>query len=170
MSEPEAGPGPEATRGPETVPEPEAVPGADPGPRPGRIRQGDRDKAYRPLPVERRRSAFEEGLDAYARRDYFAAHEALEPAWMGAADLSERALHQGLIKVAAAGVHSVRHNPTGVVKNLQGARRHLELARPMAGSWEVDVSALIAVIDARLLDPGTAALGPAPIIRRTAHP
>ncbi len=91
----------------------------------GLIRQGDRDKAYRPLPAAARREAFEAGLAAYARGDYFEAHEALEPAWMGSDDLAERALHQGLIKVAAGYVHAVRGNPAGIVKNLEGARRHL---------------------------------------------
>ena len=108
----------------------------------GRIRQGDRDKAYRPLPWPRGATAFEAGLAAYARGDYFAAHEALEPAWMGTDDLAERALHQGLIKVAAAYVHAVRGNPAGVVKNLAGARRHLALAGPAGPAWGVDVAAL----------------------------
>src|SRR3954469_16672547 len=93
--------------------------------RPDRIRQGDREKAYRPLPLEARRAAFDEGTAAYTRGDFFAAHEALEPAWMGSDDLGERALHQGLIKVAAAYVHAVRGNPAGIAKNLLGARGHL---------------------------------------------
>ena len=63
-------------------------------------------------------------MAAWERGDFFAAHEALEPAWMGTDDLGERALHQGLIKIAAAYVHAVRHNPTGIAKNLAGARRH----------------------------------------------
>jgi hypothetical protein len=92
--------------------------------RPDRIRQGDREKAYRPLPLDARRAAFDEGLAAYERGDFFAAHEALEPAWMGSDDLAERALDQGLIKVAAAYVHAVRRNPAGIAKNLAGARRH----------------------------------------------
>ena len=110
--------------------------GPQPAPRPGLIRQGDRDKALRPLPLERRRAAFEEGLAAYDRGDFFAAHEALEPAWMGTDDLAERALHQGLIKVAAAYVHAVRGNPAGIAKNLAGARGHLAPAdarRPGVG-------------------------------------
>src|SRR5947208_14226569 len=94
-------------------------------PRPGTIRQGDRDKALRPLTLEQRREAFEAGVAAYGRGDFFEAHEELEPAWMGTDDLAERALHQGLIKVAAAYVHAVRGNPAGVRKNLDGARRHL---------------------------------------------
>lgn len=133
----------------------------------GRIRQGDRDKAYRPLPVALRREAFESGLAAYARGDYFEAHEALEPAWMGTDDLAERALHQGLIKVAAGYVHAVRGNPAGIVKNLEGARRHLVLAGLVAPAWGVDVLTLLADLDARLAEPDVIATIPAPVIRRT---
>ena len=132
----------------------------------GRIRQGDRDKAYRPLAVAARREAFEAGLAAYARGDYFEAHEALEPAWMGSDDLAERALHQGLIKVAAGYVHAERGNPAGIVKNLDGARRHLALAEPAAQAWGVDVPALLADVDARLADPATIGTTTAPVIRR----
>jgi predicted metal-dependent hydrolase len=133
--------------------------------RPDRIRQGDREKAYRPLPLETRRVAFGEGMAAYERGDFFAAHEALEPAWMGSDDLAERALQQGLIKVAAAYVHAVRHNPAGTAKNLTGARRHLAAAGAAAAEWGVDVPGLIADIDARLADPELAATPP--VIRRT---
>jgi predicted metal-dependent hydrolase len=145
------------------------MPTPEPEARPGRIRQGDRVKAFRPLPAEQRRAALEAGLAAYRRGDFFAAHEALEPAWMGSDDLVERALHQGLIKVAAAGVHSVRGNAAGVTKNLAGARRHLQLAGPAGHALGVDVPALIAAIDGRLADPSTATTGPAPEIRRTTH-
>ena len=130
------------------------------------IRQGDRDKAYRPLPEETRRDALAAGLAAYARGDFFAAHEILEPAWMGSDDLAERALHQGLIKVAAAYVHAVRGNPAGVARNLAGARRHLALAVDAADAWGVDVTRLLADVDARLADPQLAETPPA--IRRTA--
>jgi predicted metal-dependent hydrolase len=133
--------------------------------RPDRIRQGDRDKAYRPLTPEQRRTAFDEGMAAWERGDFFAAHEALEPAWMGTDDLAERALHQGLIKVAAAYVHAVRHNPAGIAKNLAGARPHLETARAAGPAWGIDVVDLIASIDARLTDPALA--GTPPVIRRT---
>jgi predicted metal-dependent hydrolase len=131
-----------------------AMPAPDQAPRPGLIRQGDRDKAFRPLRLAARREAFDAGLAAYARGDFFAAHEALEPAWMGTDDLAERALHQGLIKLAAAYVHAVRGNPAGVHKNLAGARRHLSLAAPAAAAWGVDVPGLLAAIDDRLAQPG----------------
>jgi predicted metal-dependent hydrolase len=140
------------------------MPASQPSPRPGRIRQGDREKALRPLPLDARRAAFEAGLAAYARGDFFAAHEALEPAWMGTDDLAERALHQGLIKVAAAYVHAVRGNPAGVTKNLTGARRHLDRADQAGRTWGVDVPDLIAAIDSRLERPGLAV--DAPVVRR----
>lgn len=131
---------------------------------PRRIRQGDREKAFRPLPIEARRSAFAEGLAAYERGDFFAAHEALEPAWMGTDDLAERALHQGLIKVAAAYVHAVRSNPPGIVKNLTGARRHLALAVEAGPAWGIDVPDLIVAVDDRLTHAER--LATAPTIRR----
>jgi predicted metal-dependent hydrolase len=134
--------------------------------RPATIRQGDRDKAYRPLPLADRRAAFDAALAAYGRGDFFAAHEALEPAWMGTDDLAERALHQGLIKLAAAYVHAVRGNPTGVAKNLDGARRHLAQAGAAGFAWGVDVAALLADIEARLADPTLVV--PPPAIRRIA--
>ena len=139
-------------------------------PRPGTIRQGDRDKALRPLPLETRRTAFEHALEAYGNDDFFEAHELLEPAWMGSDDLEERALHQGLIKVAAAYVHAVRGNPAGIMRNLQGARGHLARAGGAASGWGVDVTTLIADVDARLADPTTASTLPPPTIRRTSVP
>ena len=139
-------------------------------PRPGTIRQGDRDKALRPLTLEQRRHAFEAGLAAYERGDFFEAHEELEPAWMGTDDLAERALHQGLIKVAAGYVHLVRGNPPGLVRNLQGARNHLALAGPARQAWGGDVDALLAAVDHRLADPTRAAAEPPPAITRTPVP
>ncbi len=145
-------------------PRPGPPPGLPNDPRPGLIRQGDRDKAYRPLPLSARRAAFEAALAAYARGDFFACHEDLEPAWMGTNDLPERALHQGLIKVAAAYVHAVRRNPAGIAKNLAGARRHLALAGPAGAAWGVDVAGLLVDLDARLERPDLAPT--APVIRR----
>src|SRR6478735_3204761 len=70
-----------------------------------------RAKAYRPIPEDERMAAIAAGLASYARGDYFEAHEELEPAWMGTDVTAERALLQGIIKVAAAYVHDVRGNP-----------------------------------------------------------
>lgn len=145
------------------------VPTAAPAsPAPRRIRQGDRDKAYRPLTLAARRAAFAEGLAAYERGDFFAAHEELEPAWMGTDDLAERALHQGLIKVAAAYVHAVRGNPLGIVRNLTGARRHLSLAAGAGAVWGIDVPDLISAVDDRLAHADH--LATPPVIRRITTP
>lgn len=119
------------------------------------ILERGRRKAYRPLPDAERRVALRAGLAAYDRRDWFLAHELLEPAWMGAADPSERALHSGLIKLAAAGVHGARRNPRGIVTNLVGARARLAtlVDAPPDGDPEaarIDVPALVGAIDRRL--------------------
>jgi predicted metal-dependent hydrolase len=116
--------------------------------------QGDRAKAYRPIPPDRRSAALEAGLAAYARGDYFEAHELLEPAWMGTSDLAERALYQGLIKLAAGYVHAVRGNPIGLSRNLRGARTHLEtslaLDAEVSRVRQIDVGQLLEAIDDRL--------------------
>ena len=131
------------------------------------IGRDGRAKAYRPLPAAERVAAMEAGLAAYRRGDFFEAHELLEPAWMGTPDVPERALLQGLIKVAAAYVHDVRGNPPGIVRNLTGARALLDEARitgPAVNVAGVDLDALIAAIDARLADladhPSGPTLGP----------
>ena len=118
-----------------------------------------RAKAFRPLPAKVRIAAVIAGLEAYGAGDYFEAHELMEPAWMGTADVAERDLIQGLIKVAAADVHAVRGNPAGVRRNLEGARDRLRSGA--AGSItgiEIDVLALLDSIESRLaaLDRGEA--------------
>jgi predicted metal-dependent hydrolase len=132
--------------------------------------QGGRAKAYRPLDDAARRSAFLAGIAAYERGEFFAAHELLEPAWMGTADVAERDLHQGLIKLAAGYVHAVRGNPQGMMKNLRGARDRLAAAaatgmpaigRAALGGHDLDLPALIVSIDARLATLArTATVGP----------
>ena len=114
--------------------------------------QGGRAKAYRPLAAADRRGAFDAGLEAYERGDVFLAHELLEPAWMGTDDPAERALHQGLIKLAAAFVHGVRGNPKGIARNLAGARERLAdaIGTPAAAGSGLDVAALLDAIDDRL--------------------
>lgn len=73
---------------------------------------------------------------------------------MGTSDLAERALYQGLIKLAAGYVHAIRGNPIGVARNLTGARAHLETSERLdpgvARGVGVDVPSLIARIDERL--------------------
>ena len=110
-----------------------------------------RAKAYRPLPEDERIAAVTAGLEAYAAGDFFEAHELMEPAWMGTADLAERNLIQGLIKVAAADVHAARGNPAGIRRNLEGARDRLRSGAGGAVTGvSLDVVALLAAIEARL--------------------
>jgi predicted metal-dependent hydrolase len=131
-----------------------------------------RAKAYRPLPEAKRAAALAAGLAAYERGDFFDAHEEMEPAWMGTDDPAERALLQGLIKVAAAYVHGVRGNPAGIARNLVGARALLLQAStdgPAVNVAKVDIDALIAAVDLRLDDlaaqPDRPTLGPPPLPR-----
>jgi hypothetical protein len=133
--------------------------------RPATVMQGGRAKAYRPLPPADRACAFEAALDAYEHGDFFEAHELLEPAWMGTADIAERELYQGLIKLAAGYVHAVRGNPVGLAKNLRGARDRLAAARDAnATTGDVDLVGLLAAIDNRLgrlaVDPADVTIDP----------
>ena len=115
------------------------------------VGEDGRAKAYRPLPDGDRVAAVVAGLEAYDSGDFFEAHELMEPAWMGTADLRERNLIQGLIKVAAADVHGVRGNPAGIRRNLEGARDRLRHGASGAITGvELDVEPLLAAIDARL--------------------
>jgi DUF309 family protein family protein len=135
-----------------------------------------RAKAYRPLPEADRAAALTAGLEAYGRGDFFEAHELLEPAWMGTDVPADRALLQGLIKLAAAYVHDVRGNPAGIARNLLGARARLieaeedRLAAGMPAPW-LDTPALIEAIDLRLADldahPQGPELGPPDLPMRT---
>jgi hypothetical protein len=69
---------------------------------------------------------------------------------MGTAEMPERELLQGLIKLAAAYVHAVRGNAAGVRKNLEGARARLAEAGLAGGLAGIDPGALVAAIDERL--------------------
>ena len=131
------------------------------GSRASTILQGGRAKAYRPLPAAARRRALRAGLDAYDRGDFFLAHELLEPAWMGTADLPERELLQGLIKLAAAHVHAVRGNAAGIRKNLEGARARLAEAGSAGARFGLDAPRLLAEIEVRL--SGTISVADPPI-------
>ncbi len=133
------------------------------------ILQGGRAKAYRPMPPAARRAAFEEGLAAYANGDFFLAHELLEPPWMGARDLAERELIQGVIKLAAAFVHGARSNPKGIEKNLRGARDRLAGAGAAGAGLRVDLPALLAAIDERLSRPSRVEDSPIEIVRLAAQ-
>jgi predicted metal-dependent hydrolase len=116
------------------------------------VLQGDRRKAYRPIPLEARQAALAAGLAAYDHGEFFEAHELLEPAWMGTDDLGERAFFQGLIKVAAGFVHATRGNALGIRKNLAGARGHLGApgAAEPGRRYGIDVAELISRVDRTL--------------------
>ena len=135
------------------------------------VLQGGRRKAYRPLPDAERAAALRAGIEAYERGDFFEAHELLEPAWMGTADVAERELYQGLIKLAAAFVHDVRGNRAGVAKNLAGARDRLAAARSGGAvaheAHGIDLETLIACVDFTIdaVAGGDAPLEPPPLRR-----
>ena len=131
--------------------------------RPATILQAGRAKAYRPLPAAERRAALLAGLEAYDRGDWFLAHELLEPAWMGAKDLAERELLQGVIKLAAAFVHDARSNPAGIEKNLRGARERLAAGVEAGPRVGIEAEELLRRVDTRLATPG----GPAIAIQLT---
>jgi iron complex transport system ATP-binding protein len=154
------------------------------GGRGGLVRDPDgRMKAFRPLPPADRLAALSRALRAYAEGDFFDAHEILEPAWMGTDDQAERALYQGLIKLAAAGVHAVRGNPEGARRNLLGSDARLARVPDTAAGALGDALAMVdlrtarawaraalAALDAAPGDGGRAvarllALGPAPVRR-----
>jgi uncharacterized protein len=138
--------------------------------RPATVLQDGRAKAYRPLPSAVRGHALEAGIAAYEQGDFFAAHELLEPAWMGTDDIPERDLYQGLIKLAAAYVHGVRGNPIGIERNLRGARARLSAAAAAGGrDGGLDLGRLVADIDRRLATGAdTIADEPPPLHRRSA--
>jgi len=129
------------------------------------IGRDGRAKAYRPLPADERAAAVTAGLQAYADGDFFEAHELWEPAWMGTDVPADRALLQGLIKLAAAYVHGIRGNSAGIARNLAGARARLVEAEedraeiPLPVAW-LDVPALVAEIDRRLADLASHPEGP----------
>lgn len=125
-----------------------------------------RRKAYRPMAARGRRKALEAALAAYARGDYFEAHELLEPAWLGSADQAERDLYGGIIKLSAAYVHGARRNPAGVAKNLRGARERLADGAAAGPDAAVDVMGLLADVDDRLAADRIDAQPP-PVIRRS---
>ena len=106
-----------------------------------------RSKVLRPLPAKDREAAAARGLAAYARGDFYLAHEELEPAWMAATDPGDRERLGGLIKLSAAFVHATRGNPAGARKNLGGARERLAGAAAAGRDGGLDLPGLLAAID-----------------------
>lgn len=140
------------------------------------VMQDGRAKAYRPLPPAAIGEALRAGLAAYERGDFFEAHDLLEPAWMGTPDPVERDIYQGLIKLAAGGVHRVRGNREGTTKNLRGARDRLGRAGaagepPCVADLGLDLAAILAAVE-RVLDElegdtPLAGIELPPLVRRT---
>jgi hypothetical protein len=130
--------------------------------RSGLVAQGDRLKAYRPIPAADRRAALRAAVAAYRREDWFEAHELLEPAWMGTDDPAERDVYQGLIKLAAAYVHRARGNPAGMAKNLAGASTRLARAAEAGPAVVVGISVgpLLAEVRRRVAAADTALPAP----------
>lgn len=71
----------------------------------------------------------ERGLELIRRREFFAAHEALEDAWR-AAEQAERDFFQGLVHVAVAWYQAGRGNRTGCERQLEKAHRRLAAFAP----------------------------------------
>jgi hypothetical protein len=74
---------------------------------------------------------------------------------MGTADVEERELIQGVIKLAAAFVHGARSNPAGIEKNLRGARDRVANGSPAGPRLGIDAAALLASIDRWLANERT---------------
>ncbi len=120
-----------------------------------------RAKAYRPLTSADREASLARGLSAYARGDFYLAHEELEPAWMASDDPGERECLAGLIKLAAAFVHAARGNPAGVATNLRGCRERLAGADAVGADGGLNLPALLAAVDDRLARVAAIAVAPA---------
>jgi uncharacterized protein len=66
-----------------------------------------------------------EGLDCYAKEEFFAAHEHWEGVWLRCSE-PERTFMQALIQIAAAFHHLQRQNPAGTRSLLKASLRRLE--------------------------------------------
>jgi predicted metal-dependent hydrolase len=88
---------------------------------------------------------YEQGLTLIERREYFAAHEALEEAWR-AAEPIERDFFQGLVHVAVAWYQAGRGNRVGCRRQLEKAVRRLS---PYADAHRgLDVRDLLGQVEA----------------------
>lgn len=96
------------------------------------------------LSPEERDRLFQEGIDLFNRRDFFAAHEAWEEIWRSTTP-EPRELFQGLVQVAA-GLHQILdlERKIGPRNTLAKARTHLEPCAPdLCG---VDVAGLLEAV------------------------
>lgn len=103
-------------------------------------------EAADPATVE---EALELGVERWAERRYFEAHELLEHAWRQGPE-SDRDLWKGVIQVAVAGVHLQRGNRIGARRLLGRALGRLDAVPDV--SRGVDVAALRRTARAALAD------------------
>ncbi|MDQ3859397.1 MAG: DUF309 domain-containing protein [Actinomycetota bacterium] len=98
-------------------------------------------------------SAYMRGLELIERREYFAAHEALEEAWR-AAEPAERDFFQGLVHVAVAWYQAGRQNRVGCERQLEKAARRLRPFAPIHRGLDVeDVLVQLAAASYPILPP-----------------
>jgi predicted metal-dependent hydrolase len=82
-------------------------------------------------------SAYVRGLELIERREYFAAHEALEEAWRDA-EPGEREFFRGLVHVAVAWYQAGRQNRVGCERQLEKAARRLRPFAPVHRGLDVE--------------------------------
>ena len=92
-----------------------------------------------------------EGMRLLRARQWYAAHEAIEPAWLEA-DGDERAFLQGLIHVAVSFEHLRRGNPRGALSQWRKAEPKLgRLGTQPCGidvdAWRAEIRRFFARID-----------------------
>jgi uncharacterized protein len=87
---------------------------------------------------------FVAGVEAFNRREFFAAHEVWEDVWHECRDAS-RDFYQGLIQVAVCLHHFGRGNTRGARKLCLSCRKYLRRFRPVHQG--VDLDALLYQLD-----------------------
>jgi uncharacterized protein len=102
---------------------------------------------------------FERGVELIRRREFFAAHEALEDAWR-ASTPGERDFFQGLVHVAVAWYQAGRGNRVGCERQLAKASRRLSSYAPEHRG--LDVASILRQVDnaAHTVESGSLELRP----------
>jgi hypothetical protein len=114
------------------------------------------------LPIDWTTGALAEGLDCFARGDYFAAHERWEDAWRPSTGV-ERHLLQALVQIAVALLLEERANLRGALGILRKSRGHLEHCTPdFAGVETAQLCAELTCWIEHLADPETTQRPPLP--------
>ena len=147
------------------------VPGLWPHPhRPGGHAHGQAPVESTVLDAAKPRScrAFLRGLDLFNHGYYWEAHESWEALWRDAQDLATKALLQGLIRLAAAGVKLRQGLPDNVRSHAEAARRLFLQAQERAGSptlCGLDLAGLLALADHVITQPAPRAAQDAVAVR-----